>query len=96
VALNGTQQLAATVANTTNQGLTWSVQEGAAGGSVTTDGLYTAPQNVSGTFHVEVISNANTKQGDIATLTVHLRIARYREPHGFSVSDLYCTYRRIE
>ena len=39
-------------------GTTWSVVEGAAGGTVTSTGLYTAPQT-AGTFHVEARSVAD-------------------------------------
>lgn len=38
--------------------VTWSVQEGAPGGSITTDGQYTAP-NTTGTFHLVATSIAN-------------------------------------
>jgi len=59
----------ATVANTTNRAVTWSVQEGAAGGSITTAGVYTAPQS-AGTYHVVATSVADGTKAAIATVTV--------------------------
>ncbi len=47
----GSQQFTATVAGTSQTVLVWSVAEGDAGGSVSPDGLYTAP-SVPGTYHV--------------------------------------------
>lgn len=67
----GTQTFTATVANATNTAVTWTVQEGASGGSITTGGLYTAPLSI-GTYHVVATSVAdNTKSGS-ATVTVTL------------------------
>ena len=48
---------------------TWSVEEGAAGGSVNASGLYVAPQT-PGTYHVIVASVADPAQSDRATITV--------------------------
>jgi hypothetical protein len=47
----GTRQLHATVTGTVDRQVTWGVEEGASGGAVDNDGLYTAP-DVNGTFHV--------------------------------------------
>ena len=49
--------------------VTWSVQEGAAGGSVDASGRYTAPGN-PGTFHVVATSVADTSKSAQATVTV--------------------------
>ncbi len=87
VALNGTQQIGAAVANTTNQGVTWSVLEGAVGGTVSASGLYTAPLNSSGVFHVEVLSKADPKQGAISTVTVHLSISASPTTASLTVSQ---------
>jgi hypothetical protein len=65
----GSASFTATVANTTNQGVTWSVQEGAAGGTVTSAGAYTAPAT-AGTYHVVATSLADTTKGGVATITV--------------------------
>src|SRR5262245_2178766 len=47
----GTQSFTATVIGTTNTAVNWSVQEGNAGGTITSTGMYTAP-NTAGTFHI--------------------------------------------
>lgn len=49
--------------------VTWSVQEGAVGGSVSVGGLYTAP-STTGTFHLIATSNANPKLSATAPITV--------------------------
>lgn len=46
----------------------WSVAEGASGGSITADGLYTAPAT-SGTYHV-ILADASSTSTDIAAVTV--------------------------
>ncbi|HEY6372331.1 MAG TPA: kelch repeat-containing protein, partial [Candidatus Sulfotelmatobacter sp.] len=56
---------------TTNTAVTWSVQE-SAGGTIDSTGLYTAPQNSTGTFHVVAASQANSASVGIATVTVQL------------------------
>jgi len=43
VPLNGSQQFSAAVANSASQAVSWSVVEGAAGGTVSSTGLYKAP-----------------------------------------------------
>ncbi|MGA9668584.1 MAG: hypothetical protein WBQ94_05205 [Terracidiphilus sp.] len=48
---------------------TWSVQEGAAGGSITATGVYTAPAT-TGTFHVVAANSTNTAQNATATINV--------------------------
>lgn len=50
-------------------GVTWSVQEGAAGGGVGATGLYTAP-SATGTYHVVATSRADPAQKAAATVTV--------------------------
>jgi chitinase len=65
----GTQTFVATVSGTTNKGVTWSVQEGSAGGSVSTAGAYKAPQT-AGTYHVVATSSADVTKKASATLTV--------------------------
>jgi hypothetical protein len=59
----------ATVANATNKTVTWSVQEGAAGGTITTAGVYTAPAN-AGTYHVVATSVADGTKAAVSTVTV--------------------------
>jgi hypothetical protein len=62
-------QFTATVTNTTNTAVTWSVREGSAGGTVTTAGKYKAPA-AAGVYHVLVASKANPAKTDVATITV--------------------------
>jgi hypothetical protein len=64
-----TQSFTATVTGTTNTAVTWSVQE-IVGGTIDSTGLYTAPQNSSGTFHVVATSLANPASMGIAAVTV--------------------------
>ncbi len=59
----------ATVTGTTNTAVTWSVQEGAAGGTVTAAGVYTAPSS-AGTYHVVATSQADATKSAVATVTV--------------------------
>jgi hypothetical protein len=63
------RQLGATVTGSLNQSVTWSVQEGAAGGSVSATGLYTAPA-APGTYHVIATSLAAPQQSATVTITV--------------------------
>ena len=59
----------ATVAGTDNKAVIWSVQEGAAGGSITDGGRYTAP-TAPGVYHVIARSKANQDKKATATVTV--------------------------
>jgi hypothetical protein len=69
VAVGGTKQFTATVANAANTAVTWSVQEGAAGGTVSAAGLYTAPAT-PGTYHVVATSVQDPTKSGSATVTV--------------------------
>jgi Galactose oxidase, central domain len=63
------QAFTATVEGASNNVVIWSVQEGAAGGSITNAGVYTAPQTV-GTYHVIAVSQADASKSAVATVTV--------------------------
>lgn len=52
-----------------NPAVTWSIQEGRAGGTITPNGLYTAPDQ-SGTFHVVATSDANPMASASAVVSV--------------------------
>jgi hypothetical protein len=70
VAINAFQQFTATVSPPgANQAVTWVVQEGAAGGSITGAGMYTAP-GTPGTFHVVATSQADSTKSVQATVTI--------------------------
>lgn len=62
------QQFAATVSNSTNISVNWSVQE-PTGGIITPGGLYTAP-NAAGTYHVIATSAADATKTSAATIVV--------------------------
>jgi hypothetical protein len=67
--LSGTQNFAAKVTGTINTAVTWSIQEGVAGGMINPSGGYTAPSSL-GTFHVLATSAADANAVGIATVTV--------------------------
>jgi hypothetical protein len=58
----------ATVTGTASTGVTWSIEESAAGGTLAS-GAYTAPQT-AGTYHVVARSVADPTQSAVATVTV--------------------------
>jgi hypothetical protein len=64
-----TKSFAATVTNSSNTAVTWSIQEGAAGGTVSATGLYTAPAT-AGTYHVVAQSSADSSKTATATVAV--------------------------
>jgi WD40 repeat protein len=90
-------QFAAQVIGQTNQAVTWSVQEGSAGGVIDSTGLYTAP-SAAGSFHVVATSQADSKVSGIATVEVpamtvsisppaeNLRIGGSRQFGGFAIA----------
>ena len=63
----------ATVTGASDTRVTWSVQEGAAGGTITTAGAYTAPAN-AGTYHVVAASVADPSSSAVAPVGVTDRI----------------------
>ena len=65
LAVGGTQQFTATVTGTSDTAVTWS----ATGGTITTAGLYTAP-NTAGTYTVTATSATDTTKSASATVTV--------------------------
>ena len=69
VQINTTQQFNASVTGNPNTAVTWTVFEGAGGGSVDGTGLYTAPAT-PGTYHVQAISVADNTRVGVATVTV--------------------------
>ncbi|MFP2929524.1 glycosyl hydrolase family 18 protein [Pyxidicoccus sp. 3LG] len=64
-----TRAFTATVTGSTNTAVTWSIQQGSAGGTITNAGQYTAPQT-AGTYHVIATSQADTTKKATATVTV--------------------------
>ena len=64
-----TKAFSVTVTQCTDTRVRWSVTEGDAGGTVTSDGVYTAP-TTPGTYHVVAVCDADTSVNDTATVTV--------------------------
>jgi hypothetical protein len=67
-----TQSFTAAVTGTTNTAVTWSVQENSGGTIDSMSGLYTAPQDSTGTFHVVATSLSNPASMGIAAVTVQV------------------------
>jgi hypothetical protein len=67
--INETQQFTSVITGSTNTAVTWRIQEGAAGGTITSGGLYTAP-GTAGTYHIIVTSQADTTKTATTTVTV--------------------------
>ena len=65
---NQTQQFTVSVTGTTNTAVTWNISE-SNGGIITSSGLYTAP-NITGTFNVVAVSQANPSKNATATITI--------------------------
>ena len=63
----GSQQF--TVSFNGSGAVAWSVEEGASGGSITSEGLYNAPSN-TGIFHVSATSVADASKSAVATVSV--------------------------
>jgi hypothetical protein len=63
----------AAVTGTSNTAVTWSVQEGVAGGTITPAGVYTAPEN-AGTYHVVATSAADGSKSAVAPVAVTDRV----------------------
>jgi hypothetical protein len=69
VAPLGERTFTANVVGTADLRVTWAVAEGAAGGSVTANGTYTAPAAL-GRYHVVVTSVADSSKSAVANVTV--------------------------
>jgi prolyl-tRNA editing enzyme YbaK/EbsC (Cys-tRNA(Pro) deacylase) len=83
VPLNATVQFTANVTGTSNTAVTWTVLEGAVGGSITAGGLYTAP-GFPGAFHVVATSQADTTQSATANAVVPgFLVPEMRSPRTF-------------
>lgn len=68
-----TATLSASVTGTSNGAVTWSVAEGAAGGTITSAGVYTAPA-LAGTYHAVATSQADPTRTSTATIVVAQRV----------------------
>jgi len=68
ITADDTLQFTAIVSATLNTAVTWSIQEGIAGGSISPGGLYTPAGE--GVFHIVATSIANPAKSDASTVTV--------------------------
>jgi len=64
-----TLSFGATVTGASDTSVTWSVQEGATGGAIDANGVYTAP-NTAGTYHVVATSRADPTRNAVAQVGV--------------------------
>jgi WD40 repeat protein len=69
----------ANVTGTANTAVSWAIQEGTSGGSITSSGVYTAP-GTDGVFHVIATSQADTTQRQTATVTVATLVVSVSPP----------------
>ncbi|NOK16108.1 glycosyl hydrolase family 18 protein [Corallococcus carmarthensis] len=69
LSLGGVQTFTALVTGSSNTAVTWSVLEGATGGTVTSSGTYTAPRT-AGTYHVVATSSADATKKATADVVV--------------------------
>ncbi len=67
-----TQQFKATVANSTNQSVTWAVTGGSANGTIDTTGLYTAPPALPSPSNVTVTATSAADPTKSGPATVNL------------------------
>jgi hypothetical protein len=65
----GSQQFTAAVTGASDMSVTWTIQEGVSGGTVSSGGLYSA-SGALGTYHVIATSNADNTQRATATVAV--------------------------
>ena len=82
VTQGGSISFVATLTGAANTAVTWSIQEGSTGGSITNSGLYRAP-NTSGTYHVVATSVADATVSAVAAVSV---VAPTSPPSSSSVS----------
>ena len=68
------QTFTATVSGSANTAVTWGVQEGAAGGSIASNGQYTAPA-FAGTYHISATSLADATKIGIVPIQVHVVVS---------------------
>ncbi len=69
LAQSQTKAFTVTVTQCSDTRIRWSVTEGDSGGTITSDGVYTAPTN-AGTYHVVATCDSDSSVYDTATVTV--------------------------
>ncbi len=86
ISAEATQSFTATVSGSENKGVKWSVREGAAGGTISSAGGYTAPA-VAGTYHVVATSLADPNTSVVAAVTVGIAPPKSNPPCTFCNHD---------
>lgn len=79
------QHFSATVSPTSDDSVSWSVLEGAGGGTISNDGLYQAPP-IPGTAHVVATSKADSTRSAMAEVTITGLVAVFVEPSSKSLA----------
>jgi hypothetical protein len=69
--INETQVFKATVSDSSDQTVFWSLEEGSQGGAINQYGTYTAP-NSPGTYHVVASSKADSTKSAVSIVTVSM------------------------
>ena len=73
VTIGDSQQFTATVTGSANVDVTWSISGGGANGSITPDGLYTAPFTVPNPAQISVIATSHADPTKSATATITIQ-----------------------
>lgn len=68
ISVGQSKTFTATVTNASNMAVSWSIQEGASGGTITSGGVYTAPMK-AGAYHVVAVSIADATKSAGAAIT---------------------------
>jgi WD40 repeat protein len=90
--IGASQQFTANVSGAQNMSVSWSVEEGAVGGTVSQSGLFTA-SNTTGTYHVIATSAANPVRSGSASATVEpLPPIAISPASNYLKSDSTCTF----
>lgn len=89
LATSATKSFTASISNSINTQVTWSVVE-AGGGTITSSGVYTAP-STAGTYHVKAVSAADPTKSATTTITVTVApqpfpIGTWVGPNGVSLT----------
>lgn len=87
---NATQGFTATVTGSINKNVTWDIQEGVAGGAISSTGLYTAPAT-TGYYHVTATSVADAAQSASALIAVTTSSGLFNSVGNLQHARLYHT-----
>lgn len=87
VIVGDSQQFSATVSGSSNLDVTWSVPGGGINGSITPDGLYTAPFTVPNPAQISVVatSHADSTKSATVTITIQAGVSVQVTPHSVTL-----------